>query len=165
MNHNWMQANELHTWPQAKHGIWRAPHFQWEPHWHIFQLDILLGSLLPFFLAGDPKSIVLTNQRTPIQKASPNSEREPKFRYTSCIQVCAVAECSYLPALLFQSSQGSWIPFQLVKMRIQSCLSFLLTLISQKGLSISLFLGPLPMILSLMSLDLNIYEHNLTLCR
>jgi len=39
MNHNiWPQANSLHTWPQAKNmktGIWRAPHYQWEPHWHI----------------------------------------------------------------------------------------------------------------------------------
>ena len=44
---------------------------------------ILLGSLLPFCLGGDAKSIVLTNQRTPIQNASPNSEREPKFGYAS----------------------------------------------------------------------------------
>ena len=43
----------------------------------------LLGSLLPFCLGGDAKSIVLTNQRTPIQNASPNSEREPKFGYAS----------------------------------------------------------------------------------
>ena len=35
-----------------------------------------LGSLPPW--PGDPKSIVLTNQRTPIQNANP---RGPKFRY------------------------------------------------------------------------------------
>ena len=50
---------------------------------HRLELETLLGSLLPFCLGGDAKSIVLTNQRTPIQNASPNSEREPKFGYAS----------------------------------------------------------------------------------
>jgi hypothetical protein len=58
MNHNiWPQANSLHTWLQAKNmktGIWRAPHYQWEPHWHIlffvifntFHLTLLLKNAI-----------------------------------------------------------------------------------------------------------------------
>ena len=44
----------------------------------------LIGELAsPIVSIGDPKSIVLTNQRTPIQKASPNLEREPQFGLTA----------------------------------------------------------------------------------
>jgi hypothetical protein len=50
-----------------------------------------LGSLLPFCLDGNMKSIVLTNQRTPIQNVSPNSEHESKFGY-----VCHCALSVYL---------------------------------------------------------------------
>jgi len=33
MNHNiWPQAKNMKTW------IWRAPHYQWEPHWHILSI-------------------------------------------------------------------------------------------------------------------------------
>ena len=44
----------------------------------------LIGELAsPIVSIGDPKSIVLTNQRTPIQKASPNLEREPQFGHAN----------------------------------------------------------------------------------
>jgi hypothetical protein len=45
---------------------------------------IFIGGLAsPFVSIGDPKSIVLTNQRALIQKASPNPEHEPQFGYTN----------------------------------------------------------------------------------
>ena len=53
---------------------------------------ILLGSLLPFCLDRDTKSIVLTNQRAPIQKVSPNSECRPKFRMRIQIWICVPAD-------------------------------------------------------------------------
>jgi hypothetical protein len=62
-------------------------------------LDLLLGSLLPFCLDSDPKSIVLTNQRAQIQNTSPNSEREPAFgRMRLCIIWVVIGFC-FLPSL------------------------------------------------------------------
>ena len=36
--------NMCHNWPTAKTmktGIWQAPHYWWEPHWHIFTLILI----------------------------------------------------------------------------------------------------------------------------
>ena len=46
--------------------------------------QLIIGELAsPIVSIGDPKSIVLTNQHTPIQKVSPNLEREPQFGHAN----------------------------------------------------------------------------------